>query len=426
MRLDIRRQDAIKQGTESLGVRTKVKVVKNKLAPPFREAEFDVIYGEGISKAGTVLDAGVEQGLIEKSGTWYTYKSERIGQGRENAKKWLQENAAALLDLEAKLRDALGLVRPAGQWSTDHGARLQRALDHGGRAGRVRPPSQGECPAGLAYPRAAASPRPTSASSPPSTWTASRAGASPSALRHAPRREGVEPAYSVPNFGRFRVDMFLSLGASEPSCARSRPRSRRSRSSGSPRCSGRLVMERRGIVLVTGVTGSGKSTTLAAMIDYINRTRNDHIVSLEDPIEFSHDDVSLVISQREIGHDSASFATALRAALREDPDVILVGEMRDPETMSVALHAAETGHLVFSTLHTLNASGTVTGHRRLPAHQGAVRDQLAAVIVGVVSQRLVGSDLGRRARPCRRGARRHRRHPRLRPRARAGPPRCPP
>src|SRR6266567_871024 len=109
IRLDIRRQDAIKQGTESLGVRTKVKVVKNKLAPPFREAEFDVMYGEGISKTGSVLDAGVDNGLVEKSGTWYTYKSERIGQGRENAKKWLQDNAATLADLEAKLRDALGL-----------------------------------------------------------------------------------------------------------------------------------------------------------------------------------------------------------------------------------------------------------------------------------------------------------------------------
>jgi recombination protein RecA len=112
VRLDIRRMDAIKQGTESVGVRTKVKVVKNKLAPPFREAEFDVIYGEGISKAGSVLDAGVEHALVEKSGTWYTYKSERIGQGRENAKKWLQENAPALVELEAKVREALGL-RPA-------------------------------------------------------------------------------------------------------------------------------------------------------------------------------------------------------------------------------------------------------------------------------------------------------------------------
>jgi recombination protein RecA len=109
VRLDIRRQDAIKQGTESIGVRTKVKVVKNKMAPPFREAEFDVIYGEGVSKAGTVLDAAVEQSLVEKSGTWYSFKNERIGQGRENAKKWLLENPAALADLESKVREALGL-----------------------------------------------------------------------------------------------------------------------------------------------------------------------------------------------------------------------------------------------------------------------------------------------------------------------------
>jgi recombination protein RecA len=113
VRLDIRRQDAIKQGTESVGVRTKVKVVKNKLAPPFREAEFDVLYGEGISKSGTILDAGVEQGIIEKSGTWYTYKNERIGQGRENARKWLQENGVVLADLETKIRDTLGLKTPA-------------------------------------------------------------------------------------------------------------------------------------------------------------------------------------------------------------------------------------------------------------------------------------------------------------------------
>ena len=109
VRLDVRRQDAIKQGTESIGVRTKVKVVKNKLAPPFREAEFDVIYGEGISKSGTILDAAVEQALVEKSGTWYTYKNERIGQGRENAKKYLQENPKTLDDLEMKIREALGL-----------------------------------------------------------------------------------------------------------------------------------------------------------------------------------------------------------------------------------------------------------------------------------------------------------------------------
>src|SRR6266849_2140564 len=113
IRIDVRRMEAIKQGTESLGVRTKAKVVKNKLAPPFREAEFDMIYGEGISKAGTVLDAGVEQAIIEKSGTWYTHKNERIGQGRENAKRWLQENSSTLADLEAKVREVLGLRAPA-------------------------------------------------------------------------------------------------------------------------------------------------------------------------------------------------------------------------------------------------------------------------------------------------------------------------
>jgi recombination protein RecA len=112
VRLDVRRIDTIKQGTDAVGVRTKVKVVKNKLAPPFREAEFDVIYGEGISKAGAILDAGVDKELIEKSGTWYSFKNERIGQGRENAKKWLQENPAVLADLEAKIREAYGL-RPA-------------------------------------------------------------------------------------------------------------------------------------------------------------------------------------------------------------------------------------------------------------------------------------------------------------------------
>ena len=113
IRLDIRRQDAIKNGTESIGVRTKVKVVKNKLAPPFREVEFDINYGEGVSREGEVLDVASENGIVEKSGTWYSFKNERIGQGRENAKKWLQENPVALSDLEAKVRDALGLRPPS-------------------------------------------------------------------------------------------------------------------------------------------------------------------------------------------------------------------------------------------------------------------------------------------------------------------------
>ncbi len=113
IRLDIRRQDTIKNGTEAVGVRTKVKVVKNKLSPPFREAEFDVIYGEGISREGSVLDIAVEQNVVEKSGTWYTYKGERVGQGRENAKRYLKDNPKTLADIEGKVRSALGL-KPAG------------------------------------------------------------------------------------------------------------------------------------------------------------------------------------------------------------------------------------------------------------------------------------------------------------------------
>jgi twitching motility protein PilT len=150
-------------------------------------------------------------------------------------------------------------------------------------------------------------------------------------------------------------------------------------------------MERRGLVLVTGITGSGKSTTLAAMIDYMNRYRNDHIITIEDPIEFAHEDKKCVVSQREIGSDSVAFGTALRAALRQDPDVILVGEMRDAETMEVALHAAETGHLVLSTLHTLNATETVNRIiGTFPPHQeDQIRMQLAAVMQGIISQRLI-------------------------------------
>src|SRR5256885_6237812 len=201
----------------------------------------------------------------------------------------------------------------------------------------------------------------------------------------------VDSAYAVPNFGRFRVNMFLALGAVR-AVLRSIPSKKpKFEELGLPEVLEQLTMERRGLLLVTGITGSGKSTTLAAMIDYMNRQRNDHIVTIEDPIEFTHDDISCVLSQREIGHDSPSFATALRAALREDPDVILVGEMRDPETMAVALHAAETGHLVLSTLHTLNATETVNRIvATFPPHQEEqIRNQLAAVLQGVVSHRLV-------------------------------------
>jgi twitching motility protein PilT len=153
----------------------------------------------------------------------------------------------------------------------------------------------------------------------------------------------------------------------------------------------KLAEEERGLVLVTGITGSGKSTTLAAMIDHINRNAASHVVTVEDPIEFVHKDRRCIINQREIGFDAESFSKALRAALRQDPDVVLVGEMRDEETIETALHAAETGHLVMSTLHTLDAVETVNRIIGMfpPHQQQQIRLALAAVLKGIVSQRLV-------------------------------------
>ncbi len=156
----------------------------------------------------------------------------------------------------------------------------------------------------------------------------------------------------------------------------------------------------RGLVLVTGVTGSGKSTTLATIINEINKTKKKHVITIEDPIEFVHKDRGCIINQRSVGQDTLSFGTALRASLREDPDIILVGEMRDKETINLALHAADTGHLVFSTLHTIDAKETIN---RIIAQfptdeQNRVRLSVAGVIQGVVSQRLIPTvDGGRRA-----------------------------
>lgn len=147
----------------------------------------------------------------------------------------------------------------------------------------------------------------------------------------------------------------------------------------------------RGLVLVTGITGSGKSTTLASMIDYVNRTKKINVVTVEDPIEFLHKDKMSIISQREVGADTGSFGEALKRALRQDPDLILVGEMRDEETIETALHAAETGHLVMSTLHTLDAPETINRIISVfePHRQEQIRIQLASVIKAVISQRLV-------------------------------------
>jgi len=156
----------------------------------------------------------------------------------------------------------------------------------------------------------------------------------------------------------------------------------------------------RGLVLVTGVTGSGKSTTLAALINEINLTRKQHIITIEDPIEFVHKDRNCIINQRSVGQDTLSFGSALRAALREDPDIILVGEMRDKETINLALHAADTGHLVFSTLHTIDAKETINRiiGQFPPEEQNRVRLSVAGVLRGVISQRLVPAiDGGRRA-----------------------------
>jgi twitching motility protein PilT len=160
-----------------------------------------------------------------------------------------------------------------------------------------------------------------------------------------------------------------------------------------------FVEKPQGLILVTGPTGSGKSTTLASMVDLINRTQSKHIITLEDPIEFLHRHNRSIINQREIGKDSLSFAAALRAALRQDPDVILVGEMRDLETIGTAITAAETGHIVFATLHTADASNTID--RIIDAfpvaQQTQIRLQLASVLVGVVAQRLLPTvDHGRR------------------------------
>jgi twitching motility protein PilT len=167
---------------------------------------------------------------------------------------------------------------------------------------------------------------------------------------------------------------------------------------GLPKVIHKFTQTERGLVLVTGVTGSGKSTTLAAIINEINWTRRKHIVTIEDPIEFVHKDRKCIVNQRSVGQDTKSFANALRAVLREDPDIILVGEMRDVETVETALHAADSGHLVFSTLHTLDAKETINRVVSIfpSEEQNRVRMTLASVLEGVISQRLIPTVDGKR------------------------------
>ncbi len=201
----------------------------------------------------------------------------------------------------------------------------------------------------------------------------------------------VDLAYGIPGLGRFRVNCFQQRG-SVGIVFRVIPFGVKSiESLHLPKIIETIAMENRGLILMTGTTGSGKSTTLAAMIDYINTSRTCHIMTIEDPIEFLIRDRRSLVNQREIGVDTQSFANALRAALRQDPDVILVGEMRDFETIETAITAAETGHLVMSTLHTLDATETINRIISVfpPYQQKQVRLQLSSILRAVISQRLV-------------------------------------
>ena len=201
----------------------------------------------------------------------------------------------------------------------------------------------------------------------------------------------VDLAYSVPGLGRFRCNIFQQRGTVGLVLRVIPMQIRTVDELGLPQILKKIAEEERGLVLVTGTTGSGKSTTLAAMIDYVNKTRSAHVMTVEDPIEFLHRDNKSMVNQREVSVDTRSFAQALRSALRQDPDVILVGEMRDFETIETGLLAAETGHLVFSTLHTLDATETINRIISVfpPHQQKQIRLQLASVLKAVISQRLM-------------------------------------
>jgi twitching motility protein PilT len=201
----------------------------------------------------------------------------------------------------------------------------------------------------------------------------------------------IDLAYSVPGLGRFRCNAFQQRGTIGMIFRVIPIRVLTIEELALPTVLRTIANEERGLVLVTGTTGSGKSTTLAAMIDEINSTRTSHVITIEDPIEYLHRDKKSIVSQREIGIDTDSFSKALRSALRQDPDVILVGEMRDFETIETAILAAETGHLVFSTLHTTDATETITRIISVfpPHQQQQIRLQLAGVLKAAVSQRLM-------------------------------------
>jgi twitching motility protein PilT len=212
----------------------------------------------------------------------------------------------------------------------------------------------------------------------------------------------VDFSFEISGVARFRINAFQQRGVISMACRAIPHRISTIEELSLPPVVRELAEEERGIVLLTGTTGSGKSTTLAAMIDHMNHTMSKHIVTIEDPIEFVHEDKRSVINQREVGMDTASFKRALRRVLRQDPDVILVGEMRDEETVQTALSAAETGHLVLSTIHTVDATESI--NRMLdffPPHQhNQARSMIAGTVKGVISQRLVPGAEGGRVAVC--------------------------
>jgi twitching motility protein PilT len=212
----------------------------------------------------------------------------------------------------------------------------------------------------------------------------------------------VDFSFELPDVARFRINAFRQRGVISLACRAIPHKISTIEELALPDVISELADEERGIVLLTGTTGSGKSTTLAAMIDHMNYTTSKHIVTIEDPIEFVHSDKRSAINQREVGMDTASFKRALRRVLRQDPDVILIGEMRDEETVQAALSAAETGHLVLSTIHTVDASESI--NRMLdffPPHQHAqARSMIAGTVKGVISQRLVPGAEGGRVAVC--------------------------
>jgi twitching motility protein PilT len=204
-------------------------------------------------------------------------------------------------------------------------------------------------------------------------------------------RSEIDLAYSMPGLGRFRANVFQQRGTVGLVLRVIPIKIQAISELNLPPVLEKIAMEPRGLILVTGTTGSGKSSTLASMIDFINTNRSGHILTIEDPIEFLHRDKKCLVNQREVGVDTPSFSEALRSALRQDPDIILVGEMRDYETISTAILAAETGHLVMSTLHTLDATETINRVISVfpPYQQKQIRLQLAAVLKGIIAQRLI-------------------------------------